>query len=70
MSEDYKNGFRTAMLCVDSFWDNMDLYASGSYSPLTEIVNDEDIKGELKDAFKMWSDCYLKFVVGEGKNES
>lgn len=59
-NEDFVNGFRMAILCLDSFWDNIELY---SESPIIQNL-DEDTKGELKDAVKMWSDSYLKTLGG------
>ena len=60
-SEQFLDGFRTALLCMDSFWDNIDLY------PNNRLTSD-DIK-TLRGTMRVWSDSYLNKVL-EGDNES
>lgn len=64
-SEEYKNGFRQAVLCVDSFWDNIDLYYD---NPILRRL-DPTTQRELKYALGSWMNRYLDKVVKD-QNES
>ncbi len=63
MSEDYRNGFRQAVLCADSFWDNIDLYGG---NPIIRRLDPLTIR-ELRGAMNNWTQRYLDKVV---KSES
>ena len=59
-SEDYVNGFRQAVLCLNSFWDNIDMY----YVDNPRIRHlDNEAKLELQGAMNDWADKYLNKVV-------
>jgi len=59
-SEDYVNGFRQAVLCLNSFWDNIDMY----YVDNPRIRHlDKEAKLELQGAMNDWADKYLNKVV-------
>lgn len=62
-SEEYKNGFRQAVLCVERFWDNMDIYND---NPIIRRL-DPVTKRELGGALSSWIHRYLDEVL---KNES
>lgn len=59
VSEDYKNGFRQAVLCVGRFWDNIDLY----YDNPSVLMLDDLTKTELKNAMNKWAESYLDKVI-------
>lgn len=60
VSEEFRNGFRQAVLCVDRFWDNIDLY----YVDNPRIRHlDKEAKLELQGALNAWLDKYLEKVV-------
>lgn len=61
VDKQFLDGFRTALLCMDSFWDNIYLY------PNNRLTSD-DIK-TLRGTMRVWSDSYLNKVL-EGDNES
>lgn len=60
-SEEYKNGFRQAVLCINSFWDNIDLYYD---NPIIRNVDATTIR-ELKWTMSDWANRYLDKVVRE-----
>ena len=63
MSEDYKNGFRQAVLCVNRFWDNIDLYYDNPNIRRLDALT----KNELKNAMNKWAETYLdKVIQNEG----
>ena len=59
VSEDYKNGFRQAVLCVEGFWDNIDLYYDNPIIRKLDPVS----KRELRLALGDWANRYLDKVV-------
>ena len=61
--EEFKNGFRQAVLCVERFWDSMDIYND---NPIIRRL-DPVTKRELKWAMSSWIKKYFDEVL---KNES
>lgn len=56
MSEDFKNGFRQGMLCVDRFWDNIDLYSD---NPILQRLDPLTTR-ELRRSMKNWLNRYME----------